>query len=41
MPFDHLDSVKFTDERQAVAAALAARPLSVDDRRAVLIVPSL
>src|ERR1700712_5243820 len=36
MPFDHLDSVKFTDERQAVAAALAARPLSVEDRQAVM-----
>ena len=36
MPFDHLDTAKFTDERQAVAAALAARPLSVEDRRAVI-----
>jgi RHH-type proline utilization regulon transcriptional repressor/proline dehydrogenase/delta 1-pyrroline-5-carboxylate dehydrogenase len=36
MPFDHLDSAKFLDERQAVAAALAARPLSLEDRHAVL-----
>jgi RHH-type proline utilization regulon transcriptional repressor/proline dehydrogenase/delta 1-pyrroline-5-carboxylate dehydrogenase len=36
MPFNHLDSAKFLDERQAVAAALAARPLSLEDRRAVL-----
>ena len=36
MPFDHLDSAKFTDERQAVAAALAAKPLSAEDRQAVL-----
>ena len=36
MPFDHLDSVKFTDERQAVAAALAAKALSTEDRQAVL-----
>jgi RHH-type proline utilization regulon transcriptional repressor/proline dehydrogenase/delta 1-pyrroline-5-carboxylate dehydrogenase len=36
MPFDHLDSAKFTDERQAVAAALAAKPLSLEDRQAVL-----
>src|SRR5512143_189843 len=35
MPFDHLDTVKFSDERQAVAAALAARALSADDREAV------
>ena len=35
MPFDQLDLGKFTDERQAVAAALAARPLSADDREAV------
>ncbi len=36
MPFDHLDAVKFTDERTAVAAALAARPLSPEDRAATL-----
>ena len=36
MPFDQLDSAKFTDERQAVAAALAAKPLSPEDRQAVL-----
>jgi RHH-type proline utilization regulon transcriptional repressor/proline dehydrogenase/delta 1-pyrroline-5-carboxylate dehydrogenase len=36
MPFDHLDSAKFSDERQAVAAALAARPLSAEDRRSVM-----
>ena len=36
MPFDHLDTAKFTDERQAVASALAARPLSLEDRRSVL-----
>ena len=36
MPFDQLDSAKFTDERQAVAAALAAKPLSLEDRQAVL-----
>jgi RHH-type proline utilization regulon transcriptional repressor/proline dehydrogenase/delta 1-pyrroline-5-carboxylate dehydrogenase len=35
MPFDQLDLGKFTDERQAVAAALAARPLSAEDREAV------
>jgi RHH-type proline utilization regulon transcriptional repressor/proline dehydrogenase/delta 1-pyrroline-5-carboxylate dehydrogenase len=35
MPFDHLDLAKFTDERQAVAAALATRPLAPDDRAAV------
>ena len=35
MPFDHLDAAKSTDERQAVAAAVAARPLSVEDREAV------
>ncbi|HZZ31050.1 MAG TPA: bifunctional proline dehydrogenase/L-glutamate gamma-semialdehyde dehydrogenase PutA [Phenylobacterium sp.] len=32
MPFDHLDAAKFTDERQAAAAALAARPLGAEDR---------
>ncbi|WP_411286935.1 bifunctional proline dehydrogenase/L-glutamate gamma-semialdehyde dehydrogenase PutA [Phenylobacterium sp.] len=36
MSFDHLDRAKFADERQAVAAALAARPLSTEDRAAVL-----
>src|SRR5450432_1277943 len=36
MPFDHLDTAKLTDERQAVAAGLAARPLSVDDRQSVM-----
>ena len=36
MPFDHLDEVKFTDERTAVAAALAARPLGPEDRAATL-----
>ncbi len=35
MPFDYLDTGKFADERQAVAAALAAKPLSLDDRSAV------
>jgi RHH-type transcriptional regulator, proline utilization regulon repressor / proline dehydrogenase / delta 1-pyrroline-5-carboxylate dehydrogenase len=35
MPFDHLDSGKFTDERQAVAAALAGKPLGAEDRAAV------
>ena len=35
MPFDDLDTTKFSDERQAVAAALAARPLGADDREAV------
>jgi RHH-type proline utilization regulon transcriptional repressor/proline dehydrogenase/delta 1-pyrroline-5-carboxylate dehydrogenase len=35
LPFDPLDQAKFTDERQAVAAALASRPLSVEDRAAV------
>ncbi|HEY2749876.1 bifunctional proline dehydrogenase/L-glutamate gamma-semialdehyde dehydrogenase PutA [Phenylobacterium sp.] len=35
MPFDDLDATKFADERQAVAAALAARPLGSDDREAV------
>jgi len=35
MAFDHLDAAKFTDERTALAAALAARPLSADDREAV------
>ena len=35
MSFDHLDQAKFVDERQAVAAALAARPLGAEDREAV------
>ncbi len=35
MAFDFLDSLKFADERAAVAAALASRPLSSDDRDAV------
>jgi len=35
MPFDHLDQTKFLDERQAVAAALAAKPLGAEDRDAV------
>jgi len=35
MSFDHLDQAKFVDERQAVAAALAARPLGAEDRDAV------
>ncbi|MGH6964738.1 MAG: bifunctional proline dehydrogenase/L-glutamate gamma-semialdehyde dehydrogenase PutA [Phenylobacterium sp.] len=35
MSFDHLDQAKFVDERQAVAAALAAQPLGADDREAV------
>ena len=35
MLFDDLDRAKFTDERTAVAGALAARPLSDQDREAV------
>src|SRR6478672_2966874 len=35
MPFDHLDEAKFTDERTAVAQALAARPLNPEEREAV------
>jgi RHH-type proline utilization regulon transcriptional repressor/proline dehydrogenase/delta 1-pyrroline-5-carboxylate dehydrogenase len=35
MPFDHLDRDKFHDERAAVAAALASRPLTAEDREAV------
>ena len=35
MAFDHLDDGKFADERTALAAALAARPLSPQDRDAV------
>src|ERR1700761_1968260 len=36
MPFDQLDSAKFTDERRAATVALAARPLSGEDREAVI-----
>ena len=36
MLFDHLDSAKFSDERQAVRAALAAKPLSAEDRGSVM-----
>ena len=36
MPFDHLDEVKFTDERTALAAALATQPLGAEDRAATL-----
>ncbi|THD60446.1 bifunctional proline dehydrogenase/L-glutamate gamma-semialdehyde dehydrogenase PutA [Phenylobacterium sp.] len=36
MPFDQLDSAKFTDERQAATAALAAKPLGPEDREAVI-----
>ncbi|MGA0605597.1 bifunctional proline dehydrogenase/L-glutamate gamma-semialdehyde dehydrogenase PutA [Phenylobacterium sp. VNQ135] len=35
MPFDHLDSLKFADERAVLAAHLAVRPLSADDRDAI------
>jgi RHH-type proline utilization regulon transcriptional repressor/proline dehydrogenase/delta 1-pyrroline-5-carboxylate dehydrogenase len=35
MAFDHLDEGKFTDERTALAAALAARPLSTEERDSV------
>ncbi|HKR87328.1 MAG TPA: bifunctional proline dehydrogenase/L-glutamate gamma-semialdehyde dehydrogenase PutA [Phenylobacterium sp.] len=35
MRFDDLDAVKFQDERQAVAAALAAQPLGAETRWAV------
>ncbi|RAK59842.1 bifunctional proline dehydrogenase/L-glutamate gamma-semialdehyde dehydrogenase [Phenylobacterium hankyongense] len=35
MAFDHLDQTKFLDERTAVTAALATRPLSAEDRAAV------
>src|SRR5947208_3532563 len=35
MPFDHVDAIKFTDERTAVAQALAARPLNTEERQAV------
>ena len=33
--FDSLDAAKFADEREAVAAVLAAQPLGPDDRAAV------
>jgi RHH-type proline utilization regulon transcriptional repressor/proline dehydrogenase/delta 1-pyrroline-5-carboxylate dehydrogenase len=36
VPFDQLDQAKFTDERTAVATALAARPLGPEDRAAAL-----
>ncbi len=35
MSFDHLDAAKFADERTAIAALLAGRPLSQQDRDAV------
>jgi RHH-type proline utilization regulon transcriptional repressor/proline dehydrogenase/delta 1-pyrroline-5-carboxylate dehydrogenase len=35
MAFDHLDEGKFTDERTALAAALAAQPLSPEERNSV------
>ena len=35
MAFEHLDRSKFADERQALAAALAAKPLGLQDREAV------
>jgi RHH-type proline utilization regulon transcriptional repressor/proline dehydrogenase/delta 1-pyrroline-5-carboxylate dehydrogenase len=35
MAFEHLDRSKFADERMAIAAALATRPLSQQDREAV------
>jgi RHH-type proline utilization regulon transcriptional repressor/proline dehydrogenase/delta 1-pyrroline-5-carboxylate dehydrogenase len=35
MSFDHLDQLKFADERTAIAEALAAQPLAADDRQAV------
>ena len=35
MAFDHLDETKFADERATLAAILAARPLSPQDREAV------
>src|SRR6201996_3497117 len=36
MPFDQLDSAKFTDERRAATVALAAKPLGPEDREAVI-----
>ncbi|HEV2530732.1 bifunctional proline dehydrogenase/L-glutamate gamma-semialdehyde dehydrogenase PutA [Phenylobacterium sp.] len=35
MSFDHLDGVKFADERSAIAAALASQPLTQEDRAGV------
>ncbi|HET6969822.1 MAG TPA: proline dehydrogenase family protein, partial [Phenylobacterium sp.] len=35
MAFDHLDKDKFADERTALAALLAAKPLGLQDREAV------
>jgi RHH-type proline utilization regulon transcriptional repressor/proline dehydrogenase/delta 1-pyrroline-5-carboxylate dehydrogenase len=35
MPFDHLDELKFLDERTAMTRVLASRPLSDDEREAV------
>ena len=35
LPFDHLDAGKFADERTVLTRALAARPLSPQDREAV------
>ena len=35
MAFDHLDTGKFADERTTLAAILAAKPLSLQDREAV------
>ena len=35
MAFDHLDDGKFADERSTLAAILAAKPLSQQDREAV------
>ena len=35
MAFDHLDTAKFADERTTLAAILAAKPLSQQDRDAV------
>jgi RHH-type proline utilization regulon transcriptional repressor/proline dehydrogenase/delta 1-pyrroline-5-carboxylate dehydrogenase len=35
MSFDHLDDLKFVDERAAIAEALAAQPLGKEDRAAV------
>jgi hypothetical protein len=39
MPFDHLDDLKFIDERTALTAALASKPLSDGDREAVRLRP--
>jgi len=35
MAFDHLDTGKFADERTTLAAILAAKPLSLQDREAI------